>query len=291
MTRQPASSGGAITALFTVIVGLLLFLLADLVKERVAASARLQVAPARVEIHTETAGVGRSLAQLDLSGRRALRRGRSILDPRLPDIVTRNVERHPWVRRVTEVHRRFPNGLRVDVELRRPVGVYKVSTERLAVDQDGVVIESASPLRPPYVPWIRTPGQRPTYVPRTGRAFGGASAVVEAISVLDDLAAEGGHAALESMRVDEIHVGARGRERRPGDPDIRLVLDSGVHVLWGRSPRSALAVMENDAATKLNLLEDVLRAFPGLLNVRAVDLRFGRPEVTMKPGARAHVGG
>lgn len=290
MTRQPAGSGGAITALFTVIVGLLLFLLADLVKERVAASPRLQVVPARVEIRAETGGLGRSLRQLRLDGRRVLSTRHSILDPRLPEIVTANVERHPWVRKVTDVHRRFPDGLTVDVELRRPVAVFTVSTERLAVDAEGVVVERDTRLCPPRIPWIRTPGAEPSRVPITGRPFKSASPVREAIDVLADLEAVGDHAALESLKITEVLIGERGRDRQPGDPDVRLVLDSGVQVLWGRSPRSTLAVMENDAKTKLDLLERVIRTYPGLLNVATVDLRFGRPEVTTRTPPRSSGG-
>lgn len=292
MRTAPASAGGVITALFTVIVGLLLFLLADLVKERVAASPRLRVEPRLVEIRADASAdpLGRSLAQLKLSGSRVLRPGHSILDPRLPAIVTANLERNPWVRCVKEVDRRFPNGLRIDVEMRRPLAVYHVSTERLAVDADGVVIESFTQLAPPRLPWIKVPGRVPALVPRTGGAFASNSAVREAVDVLAEFARVGDHPAVESLRIDEVLVGVKGRDREPGDPDVRLVLDSGVQIHWGRSPRSTLAVMENDARTKLDLLARVLRTYPGLLNVAAVDLRFGRPEVTPRRPARSSGG-
>lgn len=281
MTRAPAAKGGAFAVLFTLIAGLLLFLLADIVKERVAVSPRFQVSPDRISVQGDTGRLGGSFPQL-IRKTRILDRTRSILDPELPDIVRANLERHAWVRRVTEVKRRFPNALSVSVELRRPLGVVRVAqveSERLAVDKDGVVVEEYTKLGPPRIPWIRTPGAPLAVVPTPGNRFEDGCAVQEAIGVLEEIAQVGGHPALDNLRIDEVKVGWTGKTRAAGDSDIRLVFDTGVEVLWGRSPRSAGGVTELSASTKLDHLGRVLRQFPGLVSVKLVDLRFERPEV------------
>lgn len=283
MTQAPAARGGAVAVLFTVIAGLLLFLLVDIVRERVAASVRFQVAPGRITVQGDPGRLGGDFRRL-IRKATILDRPRSIFDPELPAVVRSNLERHPWIRRVKEVSRRFPNALSVSVELRRPLGVVRVAgveSERLAVDGEGVVVEEFTKLGPPDIPWIRTPGSVLQYVPTPGNRFGGGCAVQEAIGVLEEIDRVGGHPALASLRIDEVNVGRRGKPRTAGDSDIRLVFDTGVEVLWGRSPRSAGGVTEISAETKLDHLARVQRRYPGLVGVELVDLRFERPEVKL----------
>ena len=281
MMRAPAARGGAVAVLFIVIAGLLLFLLVDIAKERVAASLRFQVSADRVTVQGEPGPLGGDFSRL-IRDSVILDRTRSIFDPELPAVVRANLERHSWVRRVKEVDRRFPNALAVSIELRRPLGVVRVAavaSERIAVDGEGVVVEEDTKLGPPEIPWITTPGAELAYVPTPGNRFAAGCAVQEAIGVLEELRRVGGHPALDNLRVDEVRVGWRGKERKAGDSDIRLVFDTGVEVLWGRSPRSAAGVTEIPAEIKLDHLSRVQRQYPGLVSVKLVDLRFDRPEV------------
>ncbi|NRA96118.1 MAG: hypothetical protein HRU14_07915 [Planctomycetes bacterium] len=283
MTRAPAARGGVAAALLTVIAGLLLFLLVDMVKERVAASLRFQVSPRQIDVEGDPGRLGGDFGRL-IRGATILDRPRSIFDPELPAVVRANLERQAWVRRVKKMVRRFPNALSIHVELRRPLGVVRVASvpsERLAVDGEGVVVEEYTKLGPPHIPWIKTPGSRLTSVPTPGNRFKDGCAVQEAIGVIEEIDRVGGHPALDNHRIDEVKVGRRGKKRNVGDSDIRLVLDTGVEVLWGRSPRSAEGITEIPAETKLDHLARVQRRYPGLVGVELVDLRFERPEVKL----------
>jgi len=285
MRRALAGNGGAAAILVTPMVALLIFLLTDVVAERIAATPRFRVSSAYFDVRGAPdhlpSGFARSIGDFPV-----LDRPRSILDPELPGIVRARLEAHPWVRRVVEVRRRFPNLIDLDVQLRRALGVFRVEGERLALDGEGVVLEEHTRLAPPRLPWITTPGAPISFVPTRGHRFAAGGAVQEALGVLEELDRVADHPALHHLRLREVCVGRAGRPRQVGDSDIRLVFDTGVEVLWGRSPRSAAGIMEIPASTKLDHLARVQRTWPGLVSVKLVDLRFERPEVqrTTAPG-------
>jgi hypothetical protein len=280
------SRSNIVQYLLPILVSALLVVLLDLVRDRVAALGRYTVRASTVGVAGVSAGFEQRAGEL-LGSQRYLDRSRSILDPDLASAAAATLSRHAWVKRVSGVRRRFPDTLEVHLEMREPVAVVCVGSERLAVDAQAVVLERDSQLGLPHHPEIRVPGATMTRVPLEGRAFGqsarqeGHDAVLEALAVLADIRAQGNHPALESTRIVEIVAGESGRARRGGDSDIRLVLEGGVPVHWGRSSLAPLATLEPGAKEKLDNLLLVMRTYPGLLGVSLVDLHLPDAEVAL----------
>ncbi|MAG58389.1 MAG: hypothetical protein CMJ83_19040 [Planctomycetes bacterium] len=277
--RRESERGGSLTAvLLAAIIVWLLFLCVDFVKDRVVRSGRFRVSASRITLDASPGRLSPPLASILRSGPAPLDHERSILDPQVPDMVRERLEKRPWIRRVRSVRREFPDRLRVRVELRTPLAVVCAGRERLLIDDEAVVIASDTRLKPPRLPYVRTPGAPLRLVPRDGRTFPATSAVREALSVLRAIRDLGAHAALDTLRIDEVIVGWPDRRRRSGASDVRLVCDTGLEILWGRAPDSQLGLVEHPPATKLDLLQRVQRKHPGLVGIKLVDLRFLEPE-------------
>jgi hypothetical protein len=286
MERLAERGGSLASALVALLAGFLLVVLVDLVRDHVASSPRYAVSVSCADIANLPEAL-ETRAWAILGDAPMLDRPRSILDPDLPEVAARALEMRPWVKRVLEARRSFPARLELKLEVRRPLAVVCAGSERLAVDDEGVVLERATDFGPPLHPEIRIAGARISRVPYDGEPFGqpggqkGHDAVLEALALLRDLRAEGNHPALESVRVIEVQVGDPDRPRRSGDSDLLLRLDSGVQLLWGRSSIAPLARIEPSPCGKLENLLLAMRTFPGLLGVIFVDLRLGPAEVVL----------
>lgn len=286
MEAEAENSPGFAAVLLNLVVLALLIVLVDLVRDRVAGLRRYSVSPALLGVGVLPPGLeDRDDVILDAGA--VLDRPRSILDPELPAMAAQALASRPWVRKVSGIRRRFPNTLEIAVEMREPVGVVVAGDERLAIDAAGVVIESESRLGAPSLPEIRLLGTALHRVPVAGQPFGkppgqsGHDAVLEALAVLNDLRLHGSHRALESVRVVGVRVGGAGRDRQAGEPDIRLTLDSGVEIHWGRASIAPLARLEPGPGEKLDGLLMMMRAYPGLLGIAEVDLHFASPEAVL----------
>ncbi len=272
----------------TVLVTSLLLLVTALVKDRLASSPRYAVTNLRLQVdhlppllrdRTEALGLDEAI----------LRAPVSIFDEGLTVQAVDHFSGRPWVKRVAGLTRRFPDRVEVALEVRTPLAIVAEGAERLAVDDEGVVLEHDSPLRPPEVPRIRTPGAPYTRVPNDGQAFRKddppRAAVCEALELLRFLRDYSGHPALATFRIEEVVVGEARAHREAGASDLVLRLDTGVEIFWGRSPLSPLQDLEPKKLKKLENLLLVLESYPGLLGVKRVDLTLDRPEVipTMAP--------
>lgn len=243
----------------------------ELLKSRLAQSGRYRLGPVVVDLGRLPPPLQGREAEI-LGSAPLVVRPASLFDPTLPDSVVRRLEARPWVRRVLSMRRRLPAGLHVHLEVRRPLAVVCAGGERLAVDAEAVVLEADTPLGPPAYPEIHTPGAPLVRVPHDGRPFW-QPAVLEAVALLEELAAYGDHPALTSVVVQAVRVGKADRSRHPGASDLTLVLRGGTLVDWGRSPRAPLARVETPARRKLDNLALVLRKHPALLGIERVDLR------------------
>ena len=67
----------------------------------------------------------------------------SLLEPRLTPRVAGAFAAHPWVERVRRVSKRFPSGLEVELQYRKPVAVVEVTDGALPVDVRGVVLPTS----------------------------------------------------------------------------------------------------------------------------------------------------
>jgi len=253
--------------------------LVGLIKDRLALDNRYAIGPVSVALGVLPQQLEDHRGRL-LAGYPLVAGPRSIFDSALPGDLQRELLQLPWVASVSNLRRRLPDGFRVDVTLRTPVAVVCIGDERLAVDREGVVLESDAEFRPPECPEIHLIGEVVETVPVDGMRFRRAS-VLEALAVLADLEAprREGHAAFDSCVLDAVLVGRKGKNRRAGSADIDLLLDNGVQVAWGRSSRSPLHVFELPTSRKLDHLERLCRTYPGLLGIERVDLRFEDPMV------------
>ena len=215
-------------------------------KDRLARSDRYLVGPLDVSWGALPRDLVDRRANL-LSGGPLLEPGRSLFDPTLPADLRERLERRPWVKQVLRVKRRLPDTIQLELQLRTPVAVVCVSSERLAVDREGVVLERDSELGPPVYPEVRVLGEDIRRVPLEGRPFT-RSAVQEALCVLNDIetASRHGHTAMEGFAIDEVVVGRADRRRRAGGADIQLRLDNGVVVAWGTRHDLAAGVVRAD---------------------------------------------
>lgn len=279
--RAPAEGSGASAgALLTLAIVLLMFVAADLIRGRLAANPRYRLERVRVVSATGdpvpedrlTAGVEPFLSAPP-----------SLLDRTFDSWLRSEFERRPWVRAVHRPVKRFPGGVVVPVVLRQPLASVRCRGGAFWVDEEGVLLRPAGVAE---------------NLPAIDLVFSGAPpvegmegepappAVLEAVSVLKTLKEESGHPALESIRVRRVLVGEAGKPRSPGDSDISLLLDLRVAVRWGRAVQAPLAGIEPHPVRKLDGLLGVMRRFPGLLGIAAVDLRFREPEIELAAQGR-----
>jgi hypothetical protein len=274
--------GVSVTALLCFGAALLLFLVVDLVKERVRGGYRFRVAAMDVIVVGARPPLTPSAREVLGAGPPLLDQPRSTLDPELTSVLRSSLLERPWVRDVLEVRRQFPDEVSIRVTLREPVAVVRQGKTNLPVDDEGTVLDATTRLGPPRLPLITIPGAPLEAFPEPGGRFPPRGEVAEALAALRELRHVRTHPALMSLRIDEVRVGAAGRPRNPGDSDIHFICDTGLRLLWGRSPASPLRVIEPEATQKLDHLDRVQTLHPGLVGVSLVDLSLGQPEITYR---------
>jgi hypothetical protein len=191
--------------------------------------------------------------------------------------VARRLESSPWVRRVVEVRRSYPDRVEARVELRRPQACILRGTRTMYVDADGVRLPDLRPGTPMPEGCYEVAGVDGP-VPAVGAPWGHAG-VRGALDVIRSLDAYRVERVLAVTRIDVSNIGGR-RDAR--ESEIVCWAASGVPVAWGR-PSTTDAFGENEVGTKMRLLALALEAFPSLRGLERVDLRFDRVVVRPRP--------
>ncbi len=198
-------------------------------------------------------------------------------DPGLVAGIARRLEANPWVRRVTEIHRLWPDRIEARVELRRPQAFVLRGGRGYSLDADGVRLPDLL---------------GGTILPGGCYEVAGVDGPVPAVgSVWNHPGVRGALdviANLETYRVDRVLMIARidvsniGGRRDARESEILCWTATGVPVAWGR-PSHTDAYGENDVLVKMKHLALVLDAFPALRGLERVDLRFDRVVVQPRP--------
>lgn len=195
-------------------------------------------------------------------------------DAGLPEDVARRVEADPRVESVLDARRRWPDGVELLVELRRPAIVVHTPSGNVPADARGVRLPGGCPAGFPVVRW-KGP------VPAAGEAFPAAVAEAAAVAaaVPEDLRTSLGLEILETAPPP-----GDGKGSAP-DPGVRLVREPapglpGVVVEWGRSPAAEDAALDPPPADKVARLRLAAERFPGLRGPGVVRLRFDDLVVT-----------
>ena len=204
----------------------------------------------------------------------------SLFDPRLVDTVVAYYERHPWVARVRRVEKKFPNGLTVELDLRRPVAAVYRQGGYFLVDREGVRLPGDFD-RVPQLPFFVAPVVGVSSDPPLAGRRWEDPALQAAVRVADALVQEGVPRQLAVRAIDVTNVGGRVNRRQS---EIVVWAEDHVAIEWGRAgdPARPEGGLERTAADKLHNLELVLVASPRLQGLQTVRVQFDRPYVALR---------
>lgn len=236
---------------------------------RVGAMRRFRVYPARFRAKAP------EWCAADLAAVTFPRESYSILDPALTREVAEAYLASPWVANVAKVEKRFPNELRVQLELRRPSAFVRLPQDCFAIDTHAVYLpldyrrwdHAGEPL--PLIYGIDsdppTPGSR--WADRRARA---------AVSVLEALATD----ATVLREIHIINVANLDGDIDPLRSEVLLFTRRRVAVDWGRPPDTR-KFGEPPAHEKIAHLRRELAGSPGAGS--RIDCRFLSGEALARP--------
>ncbi len=207
--------------------------------------------------------------------------GRHIFDRSINAAVDEKISGLPWIRDVKEIRRQLPNRIEISLDFRKPSGIVKLGDERLFVDSDGFWLPDDLYIFPPEpasgdLPVIVHDGLRR---PPRGRQWEG-RALPAGARLRRFLCEHAVRNLLDITQINVTNVGAEARGRNVAD--ITLLAASGAIIAWGTTDAyddiEGLDRREDEPSDRLKLLRlsEFLNEFPGLENVRHLDLRFHR---------------
>lgn len=201
----------------------------------------------------------------------------SIFDVDLAEKVNRLFERNPWVARVEEVRKAFPNRVEVKLLLRRPALAIERKGQFMLVDAEGVRLPGLYS-RIPRLPFGVYPvlGAREEN-PAPGQRFD-ASEIRSSLAIAAQLDVSGMGKFLRSPVIDVTNFGGR---RNPVESEIVLWTPERVALEWGRAPEEEY-FGELPAEEKIRNLKLVLQSSPGLRGLSVVRLQYHRPYVATR---------
>ena len=200
----------------------------QLARREAAGMSRFRVCPAHFRAE------GPKWAEADLNRVSFPKEAYSIFDPDLARDVAQAYLTSAWVKAVRRVEKRFPNEIRVELDLREPAAFVRFPNACHAVDDEGVRL----PLD--YTQWDHLQHPLPLIFgvksdpPRPGQRWADAG-VAAALSVLGSLAAE-------PTILREIHfvdVSNLDGAIDPQRSEVLLYSRRHVRIEWGRPPNTA----------------------------------------------------
>ena len=194
-----------------------------------------------------------------------------LMDPGLVEEVADSFARNPWVRRVVAVERRFPDQVRVRLEMRAPRLAVKRLRGYTLVDGDGVCLPGTY-ARPP-VRAMEVLGAAST-PPAAGRRWEGP----EIAAALEMTSLAGGEGILRELGIRAIDVANLNGRRDAKSPEVTLLAASGASIGWGRVPSSA-RFGEPALGEKLDNLRRATENYPGLEGLVSVKVHQKGPAV------------
>lgn len=164
-----------------------------------------------------------------------LSRSYSIFERGLTKKIARIYESSPWVRKVHQIKREFPNKISMRLELRRPAAAIRKGQRYYLVDEDAVRLPRDYYLWPhpaikPQPPMLLQ--DRLTELPNPGERWQDRG--VRAGVLLGKYLAE--HGMLGKLKITTIDATNVGRRRRGGDSCLVLLTEGHTKILWGCSP-------------------------------------------------------
>ena len=203
----------------------------------------------------------------------------SLLEADLLPRVSDAFSNHPWVQSVVSVHADRAEGLRVELEYRRPVAMIETARGLYPVDIHGVLLPPADfsvsdTNRLPLVANVKTTPQGPA-----GTDWGD-PAVVAAARLADVLAPEGDLFAYWDRYSLQAIVAPVRRTGTPSleDLDYELLTLGGSIIVWGQVPGAD--DLEPPVAQKLGRLDEYLATYgsferprgPSRIDIREYDV-------------------
>lgn len=191
----------------------------------------------------------------------------SIADPLLTEKIAAECKANPWVRKVHFVKKSFPDDIKIDIELRKPLCGVEAGERYVVVDKDAVVLPMS------YRNWPTTENGMPVVrgvtspTPEEGREWND-EAVEGAIETF--LAIRDSRKILDRVSITMIDVTNYAGREDPRDSEI-IVHTSGNHeILWGRAPNRK-CYGELSVREKINTFERLaagLGPSPGKWDIR-----------------------
>lgn len=173
-------------------------------------------------------------------------------------------EEHPWIRKVGELRKEYPNKIRAAVEWRRPVAMVRIAEGLLPVDADGVLLPSRDFTPVEAAQYPRIVGTYPLPCGPAGQNWGDVR-ISHAASLAELLFSD-----WKKYGFRQIEPGPEGVS-----DEFVIVTHSGSRILWGHAPVVSV-VREVSPEEKLQRLHAYYRehgSFDGIEGPQEIDLR------------------
>lgn len=199
----------------------------------------------------------------------------SIFEPDLAENLAKLYEGYPWVSKVLEVRKRYPNQIYVKFELRRPAARVEVGNKYYYVDWNGARLSERyydfdEDACLPLIIGASKP------IPLPGQSWKG-NGVRGGLEMLDLIQRHGLDQSLGLKVIDISNVGGRMDERKS---DIVMIQnfsrENELRIEWGRSSDFAKYGELSDEK-KIANLSAITDRFPGLLGIKRIRLQFDDP--------------
>lgn len=172
----------------------------------------------------------------------------SILDPGICQTVAQAYHQNPWVGEVLRVEKRFPNRVRVELKLRRPIVGVKVGKFYYLTDSEGYRLSAPLatwPVPGVVIPLVIAPDVKIT--PERGRPWYDYG-VLSGVAVQTYLE----RTPLQT-RITVIDLKNLAGKRDPRESEILLWTEQNTCIYWGRSP------LEMDSPGELSPMDKVAK--------------------------------
>jgi len=215
-----------------------------------------------------------------------LARSYSIFERGLTKRIARAYEGSPWVRKVHEIRREFPNRISMRLELRRPAAAIRKGQKYYLVDEDAVRLPRDYYLWPhpaikPQPPMLLH--ERLTELPEPGDRWQDRG-VRAGVSLAKFLAE---HGVLSKMKITTIDATNVGRRRRNGDSCLVLLTEGHTKILWGCSPLCNQPCELTDQQKLASLVTVAEAEKYDFSKLEYIDVRWERPAARKRQVARA----